>query len=140
MVSTGSGGASIERQCAPRLISEGGLSHATDGRGSGCCFVVALLQFFTEQRMDYAFKTGNELLENCSAPPSSGPYVACFSYISGVADTLSMMNIACTSPLGGNERQMTDLVANRLRAHPEIRHYAAAGEVLLALKDSFPCR
>jgi len=31
------------------------------------------------------------------------------------------------------------LVANRLRAHPEIRHYAAAGEVLLALKDSFPC-
>jgi Rap1a immunity proteins len=91
-----------------------------------------------EQRMNYAFKTGNELLENCSAPPSTGPYVACFSYISGVADTLSMMKIACTSPLGGNERQMTDLVANRLRAHPEIRHYAAAGEVLLALKDNFP--
>jgi hypothetical protein len=32
---------------------------------------------------EYFFKTGNVLLENCSAPPSSAPYIACFSYIAG---------------------------------------------------------
>jgi hypothetical protein len=32
---------------------------------------------------EYFFKTGNVLLENCSAPPSSAPYIGCFSYIAG---------------------------------------------------------
>jgi hypothetical protein len=29
---------------------------------------------------------------------------------------------------------------NRLRAHPEVRHYAASGEVAVALKQAFPCQ
>jgi hypothetical protein len=38
----------------------------------------------------------------------------------------------------GNERQMMDVVVDRLRAHPEARHYAAAGEVYLALTQGLP--
>src|SRR4029077_19477403 len=88
---------------------------------------------------EYFFKTGNVLLENCSAPPSSAPYIACFSYIAGVADALSMVRFACT-PLNANELQTVDVVLESLRAHPETRQDAAAGEVALALKHAFPCK
>jgi hypothetical protein len=40
---------------------------------------------------EYFFKTGNVLLANCSGPPSSPSYVACFSYIAGVADAYRML-------------------------------------------------
>jgi hypothetical protein len=88
---------------------------------------------------EYFFKTGNVLLENCSGPPSSTSYVACFSYIAGVADALSMVKFACT-PLNANEGQTIDVVLESLRAHPETRQDVAAGEVALALKKAFPCK
>jgi Rap1a immunity proteins len=64
---------------------------------------------------EYFFKTGNVLLENCSAPPSSAPYIACFSYIAGVADALSMVRFACT-PLNANELQTIDVVLESLHS------------------------
>jgi hypothetical protein len=87
----------------------------------------------------YIFKTGNVLLENCSAPPSSAPYIACFSYIAGVADALSMVRFACT-PLNANELQTIDVVLESLRAHPETRQDVAAAGVARALKQAFPCK
>jgi Rap1a immunity proteins len=88
---------------------------------------------------EYFFKTGNVLLENCSGPPNSTSYVACFSYIAGVADALSMVKFACT-PLKTNEGQTIDVVLESLRAHPEARQDVAAGEVALALRKAFPCK
>jgi hypothetical protein len=88
---------------------------------------------------EYFFKTGNVLLENCSGPPNSTSYVACFSYIAGVADALSMVKFACT-PLKTNEGQTIDVVLESLRAHPEARQDVAAGEVALALKKALPCK
>jgi hypothetical protein len=79
------------------------------------------------------------LLENCSGPPSSTSYVACFSYIAGVADALSMVKFACTR-LNANEGQTIGVVLESLRAHPEARQDVAAGEVALALKKAFPCK
>jgi Rap1a immunity proteins len=69
------------------------------------------------------------------------PYIACFSYIAGVADALSMVRFACT-PLNANELQTIDVVLESLHAHPETRQDAAAGEVPLApdIRRGLPIR
>ena len=85
------------------------------------------------------FKSGNDLLAECSAPPGTTPFVACSAYVVGVADALRITKFVCT-PQNAVASQLVDIVLNRLRSHPEARHYGAAGEVALALRQTFPCR
>jgi hypothetical protein len=91
------------------------------------------------------FYTGNSLFEKCSASRDTPYYAACLGYVTGVVDTLNMMQglnlgTAVCVPNGATVSQIVDVVAQRLRDHPEARHYAAAFQALLALRQSFPCK
>lgn len=85
------------------------------------------------------FKSGNSLLEECSAPSGTDALADCWGYVTGVADALGITKFACT-PANATARQLVDVVLGRLRSHVAERHYAAVGEVALALRQVFPCQ
>jgi len=64
------------------------------------------------------------------------------AYIVGIADALEGNVIdgwrACI-PQSVTQGQAKDVALKWLRAHPEKRHFAAAGLVAYALSDAFPC-
>jgi hypothetical protein len=92
---------------------------------------VGVNPFFSKQAIIF--------LRVATLPPETGLLIDYRSYITGVFDALSMFKYACP-PVGVSGTQAVDVVMNRLRAHPEVRHYAASGEVAVALKQAFPCQ
>ena len=92
-----------------------------------------------------AFMDGNALLDACNDPADAA---RCKGYMMGVADTGSI-----AQSLGGaingwrvcvprrvSSSQVTEIVVTYLRAHPELRHRAAASLVMLCLSKAFRCR
>ena len=106
--------------------------------------VCAVILFRTSAVADDApsfvgFKSGNDLLKQCSAPPDTEALANCRGYVTGVADALGITKFVCT-PLNATANQLVDIVLDHLRSHTAERHYEAAGEVALALKQAFPCQ
>lgn len=95
------------------------------------------------------FKNGNDLYAYCSAKENSATYyqdaAACSTYIVGVYDAIEMEKSLNKSnpyyclPKGVIVRQLTEIVTNDLKAHPERRHLPAAALVAIALRGAFPC-
>jgi hypothetical protein len=95
---------------------------------------------FSQDAPEYPiFKTGDDLFQDCSAPPGAPELAICSGYVLGVSDALEMLKVACP-PLNATPRQVVDVVTNYLNDHPKTRRYAAAGEATLALRQAFPCK
>jgi hypothetical protein len=73
--------------------------------------------------------------------------VYCHAYIQGASDAVQTTARALHMEYGPfclpreiQAGQITDVVINYLRTHPEEQHYSAADEVSLALMTTFPCK
>ena len=88
--------------------------------------------------------SGNELFRSCTDGFATSRSL-CNGYVAGVADTIEAMNswgvttTVCLQEHVSNE-QIKDIVTQYLTAHPETRHLGAAGLVVHALHNAFPCK
>ena len=97
--------------------------------------------------------TGDQLLQRCTAKAGSADYSQCESYIAGVADgTNTLMTsmrllhpegpeypkLFCTAT-GTPTTSLVEAVTGYLSRNAGSRHFDAASEVLLALREAFPC-
>lgn len=89
------------------------------------------------------FETGNTIFQNCQEPDGAFLKIVCGAYIIGIADALDGNSIdlwtACL-PEHVLRGQVIDIAVEWLRAHPEARHFQAAGLVARALSEAYPCR
>lgn len=94
------------------------------------------------------FQTGNSLLNLCQHPGYTEG--VCIGFVAGISDALShaMKSSVGSGHLGGwqacipydiTQGQARDVAVTFLMAHPEMRHYLAAGLVAQALSEAFPC-
>ena len=102
-------------------------------------FAVLLVALTTAE----AFENGNSVLAKCVG--DSGMKSACYSYISGVVDAhfiwvnwYEMSEKMCVPSQVTNEH-LRRVVLKYLEERPEILHLVAAGFVLVALAEAFPC-
>jgi hypothetical protein len=93
-----------------------------------------------------AFFDGNRLLDLCtSLNPADAD--GCPAFVAGVADTMSAIQETGGSVFGWRAcipkdvivGQAKDIAVRFLRTHPEMRHYAAAKLLAMALGEAFPC-
>lgn len=97
--------------------------------------------------------TGTELLAECSAAPDSATHRQCVSYIAGVVDGIDTLitslrllhpfndaypRLYCLPP-GTAARDLVAPTVDYLRKYPGTLRYGASSEVLLALKQAYPC-
>jgi hypothetical protein len=82
------------------------------------------------------FKSGNQLLQECSTP---GADQICLGYIQGIVDAETDMARTCL-PGSVTPGQARDIAIKLLDDHPELRHYTASSLVTRALAEAFPCR
>lgn len=115
--------------------------------------VSALLAMLAAVPAGTATVTGTELLAECSAAPGSAAHKQCVSYIAGVVDGIDTLitSLRLLHPFNNAYPQLyclppgtaaTTLVlptVDYLQKHPATRQYGASSEVLLALKQAFPC-
>lgn len=96
-----------------------------------------------EEKQVNGYLDGNELLTWCSESITA----RCGAYDMGVADAMQFFRTdggnltgfrACIPP-PVTSKQVEDIVMKFLREHPELRHLSAAGLVINALADAFPC-
>jgi hypothetical protein len=86
-----------------------------------------------------SFKSGNELLQECTEPPVS----LCFGYIEAVTDALvrnSLNGYEACVPQEVTVGQLQNIVVQYLRQDPRDRHLGAIGLVAHAISNAFPCR
>lgn len=97
--------------------------------------------------------TGTELLAECSSAPGSAAHKQCASYIAGVVDGIDTLetSLRLLHPFNNAYPQLYCLppetpagrlvapVVDYLLKNPATRHYGASSEVLLALKQAYPC-
>ncbi|HME70120.1 MAG TPA: Rap1a/Tai family immunity protein [Myxococcota bacterium] len=87
------------------------------------------------------FKSGNALVEACAVPDST-----CVGYVDGVSDTIAALSWSgMTSktyclPDQVTDTQLAAVFYKYLHDHPAQRHLSAAGLLINALADSFPCK
>ena len=90
--------------------------------------------------------SGNELMDFC-APNDDLPPFMCLGYILGAADFIgaqieaggTQRTVGLCLPSSVTRRQKFEVVMKYLQEHPEQRHYDAAGLILSALVQAFPC-
>jgi hypothetical protein len=93
---------------------------------------------------------GNKLYEECTTPKSRSTHyqdsASCISFVLGVSDMNGLMAplrdvepLFCV-PQTATSGQLKDITVKYLENHPERRHGLAAGEVMMALRQSFPCK
>lgn len=110
---------------------------------------VALGAICTTSDARAEFKSGNQLLSECTAQRGTAGYYqdmsSCFGYITATYDTEEFYeqfegvpDYVCL-PQGVTVGQMADVVIAYLRRSPEVRHKAASSLVLVALGIAFPC-
>jgi hypothetical protein len=85
------------------------------------------------------FMSGNELYTDCTASLDTMERHFCLGYVVGITDGSNFHGAMCV-PSGVTRDQITDVVTNYLRAHPEGRDHSAAEQVLIALGQVFPCK
>ena len=82
------------------------------------------------------FVSGSILKMQCERKEDS-----CVSYILGVVDTVATLapNVVCIRP-HVNAAELRSIVLDELNSHPESAGYGAAQYILIALRESFPCK
>jgi hypothetical protein len=100
------------------------------------------------------FENGNSLLEYCSAAEADDlremKFASCYGYIIGAIDMMEVTNDARRGakpplkplfclPTNVTRGQLVDTVKKYLTDNPAHRHYSAAGIVLQAIDEAFPC-
>jgi len=115
--------------------------------------VSALLAMLAAVPAGTANVTGTELLSECSAAPDSAVDKQCVSYIAGVVDGIDTLltslrllhpfndaypTLYCLPP-ATSAKDLVAPIVDYLRNHAATRHYGASSEVLLALKQAYPC-
>lgn len=144
------------RELGPKVMQRRGnpvATHRGTTRCRGCLGALVLLGIFAMVPVSAANLTGAKLLEECSAAPNSATHKQCVSYIAGVVDGIDalMTSLRLLHPFNNAYPQLyclpprtvaTSLVAptvDYLVKHPATRQYGASSEVLLALKQAYPC-
>src|SRR6185437_12653844 len=85
------------------------------------------------------FYDGNDLYNMCIAQVGTLQQMECAGYIAGVSDIMAATNIICVPP-GVTVQEAVDVALKYLRDNPATRHYSAASDVWVSLKESFPCQ
>ena len=98
------------------------------------CPLTALSQALTSG----TFVNGNQLFAECNDDRDTPNGIACLHYVAGVADALLMHKEICL-PSGVIVRQLADIVTEYLRDNPEVRHFTAESDTMVALARVFPC-
>jgi len=111
-------------------------------------FAVAALMVSFPSPSIAAFKSGNQLVDDCTADPRSSTHFQsdayCIGFVVGVVDDETMIGdilkrpIICLRP-SVTAGQLRDVVIAYLQRHPEKRDYTAASLVMSAVLDAFPC-
>lgn len=90
-----------------------------------------------------AFRDGNSIYEICSTntPTSTAQ---CVSYTLGAMDMLlAFQSVGSEAmfclPEKARPQQLSDILVKHLRDHPEERHFSAAGAMISAMSNAFPC-
>jgi hypothetical protein len=87
------------------------------------------------------YRDGERLYADC-VPEEADWALFCQAYIAAIADA------ARHDPVDGDKvcvpadvklEELVDIVSRSLKAHPENRHFGAAGLVAQALAEAFPC-
>ena len=89
-----------------------------------------------------AFQSGNQLYAACETDTGF-----CMGYVAGVADSMSLAQVAGGSlagvvacvPFPVVVGEAKNVAAKYLHEHPELQAYTAVNLVALALRDAFPC-
>ena len=108
-----------------------------------CCITLSF-GFIGSGAMAAVFENGNELYRHCkneqmeSAAQSNAGSDLCLGYILGTYDAAGK-NYAICIPVGVTTDQLKNVVRDWLLIHPEKRDLPAAGLVLDALLQQFPC-
>jgi hypothetical protein len=87
------------------------------------------------------FYTGNEAYEFCYPAVSGPPYAQCVGYVAGLNDQSEVLlpGVIGCAPTGVMLKQLVDVYANFLHAHPQIRHELAGALFNRAMIEAFPC-
>jgi hypothetical protein len=126
-----------------------------EGRSMKILWSLAMVLLISvPQNAQAFFTTGNELFEwgleaqAAGSGSTTADYVKAqrfISYMSGVVDgigllsTTGMSTIRVCLPKSATIGQLSSIVMNYLRTHPETRRQAAATLVLAALLEAFAC-
>ena len=108
------------------------------------CCAILVLGAFGSGAMAAVFENGNELYRHCqneqaeSAEQKDTSAGWCLGYILGAYDAVGK-NYAICIPSGVTTGQLKNVVMDWLLNHPEKRDLPAAGLVLDALLEKFPC-
>ena len=90
------------------------------------------------------FEDGNDLYAKCNSPYATMNWFMCLGYVECISDALgsgsSINGYTACMPAGASAGQAMDVVKQFLTAHPELRHFIAAGLVASALANAFPCQ
>lgn len=122
-------------------------------RRGGWLGALALLGAFAMAPAGAANLTGTKLLAECSAALDSTSHRQCVSYIAGVIDGIDtlMTSLRLLHPFNNAYPQLYCLpprtkaanlvgpTVDYLVKHPATRQYGASSELLLALKQAYPC-
>ena len=99
-----------------------------------------LIASSAESAQHYQFFSGIDLIDMCKVDQNG-----CVGYVSGVSDAHSELAAMYPSierfcaPEAATNGQFQLIVEKWLKKHPEKLHSNAAGLVLVALGDAFPC-
>ena len=108
-----------------------------------CCTMI-VFGSLESGAMAAVFENGNELYRHCnneqaeSAEQKDTSVGLCLGYILGAYDA-GRKNYAICIPSGVTTGELKDVVTDWLLNHPEKRDLPAAGLVLNALLEKFPC-
>lgn len=94
--------------------------------------LVAAALFWCTPSFSQGFLHGNELYRFCTMPETTREKATCEAFIIGAVDALTATRNVCL-PKGFIGKQVTHLVIDYLRSHPETQHETAANEIKTAL-------
>jgi hypothetical protein len=87
-----------------------------------------------------AYKSGNELLSQCSNSNNLFELGQCYGFIEGTLETGNDGKTFCIPSHGVTHGQIYNVVTRYLEAHPEQLRVFAATLVLVAVSIAFPCK
>lgn len=91
-----------------------------------------------QERGFFAFRRAGTLLAECKSGDLT-PASLCTGYVTGVADTLSSLGLACLPDKQVNVQQLINVTVKYLEDHPEQEHLAAPTVMSTAFSRAFPC-
>lgn len=109
------------------------------------CLVVG--QAWAETQPFLSFRTGNDVLNYCTADRETQQYGYCVGYVASAIDThttwwaswMMLRKPMICMPRGRTDGQLALIVVKYLKEHPEDLHRDGGWMVLSALMKAFPC-